>query len=87
MEELNNILLEVFTPDGVIFSDKVASVTLPGTKGVFSVLKNHAPIISSLTKGNIIYKIDDEPFKIEANGGFVEVKDNVVTVCLERVIK
>lgn len=87
MEEKNNILLEIFTPDGIIFNDKVASVALPGTKGGFSVLHNHAPIISSLTKGSIIYKVNDDSSTIEVNGGFVEVKNNVVTVCLETIIK
>ncbi len=87
MEELNNILLEVFTPDGIIFNDKVASVTLPGTKGLFTILYNHGAIISSLTKGKIKYTVNEEISTIEVSGGFAEVKNNVVTVCLETIIK
>lgn len=84
---MNNILLEIYTPDGVLFNGEVASVTLPGTKGPFTVLKNHAPIISSLTEGEIKYVVDKKFSKIEVDSGFVEVKKNIVTVCLETIIK
>ena len=85
---LKNFNLEIYTPNGVLFSGEVTSVTLPGTKEVFTVLKNHGAIISSLTKGIIKYMIDDKDiFTIEVLGGFAEVKKNVVTVCLETIIK
>ena len=84
---MNILKLEIYTPNGVLFNGKVTSVTLPGTKGIFTVLKNHGAIISSLTKGVIKYVIDEEITTIDVLGGFVEVKNNVVTVCLETVIK
>lgn len=71
----------------MLFNGEVTSVTLPGTKGPFTVLKNHAPIISSLTEGEIKYVVDKKFSKIEVNSGFVEVKKNIVTVCLETIIK
>ena len=74
----------------MLFNAGVTSVTLPGTKGKFTVLKNHGAIISSLTEGVIQYKInedDEEVLTTEVKGGFVEVKNNVVTVCLETIIK
>lgn len=84
---MDKITLEIITPEGAIFNGEVTSVTLPGAKDVFTVLIKHAPIISALTKGKIIYNIDDMIFAIESNGGVVEVKNNVVTVCLETIIK
>ena len=85
---MKNITLKIFTPDGVLYDGEVESVTLPSEKGPFTVLLNHAPIISSLIKGNIEYKVDDESSsRIDVDSGFVEVKNNVVTVCLETVIK
>ena len=84
---MNILKLEIYTPNGVLFNGKVTSVTLPGTKGIFTVLKNHGAIISSLTKGVIKHTIDEEITTIDVLGGFVEVKNNVVTVCLETVIK
>lgn len=84
---MNILKLEIYTPNGVLFNGKVTSVTLPGTKGIFTVLKNHGAIISSLTEGVIKYTIDEETSTIDVLGGFAEVKKNVVTVCLETVIK
>jgi F-type H+-transporting ATPase subunit epsilon len=75
--------LEIITPEQVFFSGNVESVTLPGTMGSFTVWKNHAPIISSLGTGKIIYKSNNEDNKIDVIGGFVEVNNNVITVCLE----
>ena len=88
MDKLKNITLKIFTPDGILYDDEVESVTLPSSKGPFTVLINHAPIISSLIKGRIEYKVDeDNSSMIDVESGFVEVKENVVTVCLETVIK
>ncbi len=84
---MNTIKLEIYTPTGVIFNGEVTSVTLPGTKGLFTILYNHGAIISSLTKGKIKYTVNEEISTIEVSGGFAEVKNNVVTVCLETIIK
>lgn len=87
---MKDLKLEIYTPNGMLFNAGVTSVTLPGTKGKFTVLKNHGAIISSLTEGVIQYKInedDEEVLTTEVKGGFVEVKNNVVTVCLETIIK
>ena len=89
---MNNIKLEIYTPDGILFNGEVYSVTLPGTNGLFTVLKNHGPIISSLIEGQIKFVVNIDPSKFEVNrmevkGGFVEVKNNIVTVCLEKIIK
>ena len=84
---MNTLRLEIYTPNGVLFNGEVTSVTVPGTKGVFNVMYNHGAIISSLTEGKIKYTIDEKISTIEVLGGFAEVKNNVVTVCLETIIK
>ena len=84
---MNTLRLEIYTPNGVLFNGEVTSVTVPGTKGVFTVMYNHGAIISSLTKGKIKYTVNEEISTIEVSGGFAEVKNNVVTVCLETIIK
>ena len=84
---MNNLRLEIYTPNGILFNGEVTLVTLPGTKGIFTVLKNHGALISSLTEGKIKYLIEKEISTIDVLGGFAEVKNNVVTVCLETIIK
>jgi len=77
--------LEIITPEQVYFSGEVASVTLPGKNGSFTVWENHAPIISSLGAGKISYKTGNLDAELTIEGGFAEVNKNVVTVCLELI--
>ncbi|MEI6507135.1 MAG: ATP synthase F1 subunit epsilon [Bacteroidota bacterium] len=72
--------LDILTPDKTVFSGEVEEVTLPGTKGQFQVLKNHAALVSSLNKGKIkINTASGETF-FEINGGVVEVLNNKIVV-------
>ena len=56
MAELN---LEIITPSKSAFKGEIKSVTVPGTKGRFQVLKNHSPIISTLDIGMIKVDLPD----------------------------
>jgi len=75
--------LEIITPEKIFFSGEVTSVTLPGTEGFFTMWENHAPIISSLTKGKLTFTAKEGEQELNIEGGFVEANKNVVTVCLE----
>ena len=77
--------LEIITPEQIYFSGEVTSVTLPGTSGLFTVWENHAPLISSLKEGKISFLVDKKETELNIDGGFAEVSNNVVTVCLELV--
>ena len=44
------MVLEIVTPEAVLYKGKVSVVTLPGAKGSFQILENHAPIVSLLEK-------------------------------------
>lgn len=73
----------ILTPNEMLLDVDTESVTIPGTNGLFTVLDNHAPIISSLGKGKLICNTEEGVHEFQVNGGFVEVNDNVVSVCLE----
>lgn len=77
--------LLILTPESTAFSGEVTSVTLPGTSGSFQVLRNHAPLVSSLTEGTIIYVADGNVEYMAISGGFVEVKDNAISVYIDSV--
>jgi len=77
--------LEIITPEQIYFSGEVTSVTLPGTSGLFTVWENHAPLISSLAKGKISYTAKNITTDLIVDGGFAEVSNNTVTVCVESV--
>lgn len=75
--------LEIISPHQVKFKGEAVSVTLPGALGSFTVLKNHASLISALVKGTIVYKTPDgETESIAINGGLADVDNNVVSVCI-----
>ena len=74
--------LEIISSETTLFNGDVELVTLPGTNGSFTVLNNHASIISTLEKGAIEYVIGNERQSVEINGGFVDVDNNRIAVCI-----
>lgn len=76
--------LKIVSPEKVEFSGAVQSVRVPGTLGSFEILTGHAPLISSLDAGEVMYKTaENEDKKLAVKGGFVEVQKNAVSVCVE----
>ena len=75
--------LRIITPSEALFEGEVESVTLPGTAGSFTVLYNHAPIISSLESGRVVVKTANGTQEYTLNSGFAEVENNNITVCIE----
>ena len=80
-EEL--IELEIISPEKRLFTGMVEWVMLPGAKAPFTVLYNHAPLVSTLCAGDIKWKIGKEKQKMTVKSGFVEVKENKVTALVE----
>lgn len=74
--------MKIVAPDKTLFEGDVRVVKLPGTLGQFTVLEHHAPLVSTLTEGEIIYKIGEDEQNVDVRGGVAEVRDNQVTVCV-----
>lgn len=75
--------LEIISSEKVLFSGKAGKVTLPGALGSFTVLDNHASLMSALTAGEIEYETKGEVKTMPIDGGFVDVNDNRVAICLQ----
>lgn len=69
-----------------MFEGEVDLVTIPGVNGSFTVLPQHAPLITTIEKGFITYRDNQTEHQLHVANGFVEVKDNIVSVCIETVI-
>lgn len=82
-EKTSELVLDVISPERTLVHATVDSVELPGTKGRFEVLKDHAALISSLEKGVIAYRNGESADKVAIPSGFVEVNDNHVVACVE----
>lgn len=75
--------LEIISPQQLAFKGEVESVSLPGAIGKFTVLKNHAPLISVLDEGVITYRTPSgEEASYAIKGGLADVDNNVVSVCI-----
>ena len=72
--------LKIVTPERVEFDGQVERVVVPGTQGQFEILTNHAPIISTLQEGVVVYDGNN----LQILGGFVEVQKNEVSLCVEK---
>ena len=78
--------LEILTPDKAVYQGEVTSVTVPGTLGSLEVLKDHAPIISTLEDGKVIIRGEAKPEEVLfIKGGVVEVLNNKIIVLAEGV--
>ena len=78
-----NLNVEIITPAEVIFSGEAVSISLPGSKAPFQVLTGHAPIVSSLDKGNIKVDTGKGEKLFQSSTGFAEVNNNKVSVLVE----
>ena len=64
------MLLEIITPEAILFSAEVDSVSVPGVNGNFQMLNNHAPIVSILGKGKVnIHTHSQEHFELDEFSG------------------
>ena len=80
--------IEIITPDRNIYSGEVRSVRVPGRKGSFQVLKDHAPIISTLDAGPVIISDEqDTEIRFEITGGVIEVKRNRIILLADSAIQ
>lgn len=81
---MNKLHLNIVSPEKEVFNGEVESVTLPGTIGSFTILPQHAPIVSSLVEGKMLYVPEGgEEQTLDIKGGFVELSGGVVSACVD----
>lgn len=80
---MDTLHLNIISPERIVYDGKANRVTLPGTKGLFTILPHHAPIVSSLRAGRLVYWVENEEKSLEIQSGFVEMSNECVSVCIE----
>jgi len=76
--------IKILSTSGCIYEGKATHVSFPGELGSFSVYPSHAPLVSTLVKGNIVcYPPCEDKQTIPIDSGFVEVAANQVIACIE----
>ncbi|MCQ2202920.1 MAG: ATP synthase F1 subunit epsilon [Bacteroidales bacterium] len=80
---MSDLHLEIMTPDKTLYKGDVELVEVPGKRGRFTVLHNHAPIISTLEAGQIrIKNAEGVEETIDCKAGYLECSENKVSILL-----
>ena len=77
----------VVTPERALLDESVDSVTLPMYDGELGVLVNRAPLIGRLGFGDLRFRNGDKVHHLYVDGGFVQLRNNVLTVLTSRAMK
>lgn len=81
MKELH---LNIVSPEMELYDGVVSRITLPGALGSFTILPHHAPIVSALNAGKVVFVTADGTERSqEIQGGFMEMSNNRVSVCID----
>ena len=76
--------VKITKPDSTVFEGEAKLLQLPGTGGLFEILQNHAPSISSLSKGTIrLVTNDDETKTFDIRGGVVKGQQNDILILVQ----
>ena len=82
-----NFTLQILTPEKTVFTGEVTSLVAPAALGYLGVLANHAPMMTTLTPGKVIYRDSaGSPTTLRSTGsGFLDVFHNQVTVLADGI--
>ena len=77
---------ELVSPERQLMSEPVEQVVVPGSEGYFTVLKGHAPFMSTMKPGVVDVINGNETFRIFVRGGFADVSPAGLTILAEQAI-
>ena len=77
---------ELVSPEKLLFSGEVEQVVAPGADGQFTVLKDHAPVMTTLKAGVVQIDAAGKVEKLFVRGGFADVSANGFTILAEQAV-
>ena len=77
------IELEIVTPERLVVKDRATEIQIPGRNGYLGILPGHAPLITELAIGEIVYSSESGSTSLAVAWGFVEVLPDKVTILAE----
>lgn len=81
------VKIEIVSPERLLFSEVVQSATLPGAEGYFTVLGDHAPVMSVLRPGFVtVVNAQGTSEVFFVRGGFADVSSEGVTILAEQSV-
>tara|TARA_R110002124_G_scaffold109676_2_gene262735 strand:- start:1386 stop:1811 length:426 start_codon:yes stop_codon:yes gene_type:complete len=77
--------IEIVSPERLLLSEVVTSVTVPGTEGYFTVMHDHAPFMTTLRRGFItVNGLNGRDEIYFVKGGFADVSPEGLTILAEQ---
>ena len=83
----DTLQLEIVTPEKMVVKDVAQEIQIPGKGGYLGVLPGHAPLITELAIGEIVYKNANGTQSLAVAWGFAEVLPDKVTILAESAEK
>ena len=80
------MILEVVTTEETLYSGEADVVIAPVIEGQLGILPRHAPLLTAVNKGEVVVRNEGIETSIDVNGGFLEVKDNKVTILVTSIL-
>jgi len=77
---VNTFQLEIVTPERELVKAQVEEVQIPGKRGYLGILPGHAPLITELAVGEIVYRTGTTLHRLSCAWGFAEVLPERVTI-------
>jgi len=81
------IQLEIVTPERLVVSEPAEYIEIPGEGGHLGILPGHAPLISEVAPGELMYRNGNQTKRLAVAWGFVEVLQTKVTILAEAAEK
>jgi F-type H+-transporting ATPase subunit epsilon len=77
---------ELVSPERLLMSQEAEEVVVPGSEGYFTVMKGHAPYMSTMRPGVVEVKLGGQNDRIFVRGGFADVSAGGLTILAEQAI-
>lgn len=82
-----NLLLEIITPEKVVYKDEISEVVVPTVNGEIAILPNHINLLTQVNPGELIIKKGSSNQSLAITGGFLEVNNNKVSILADYAVK
>jgi F-type H+-transporting ATPase subunit epsilon len=82
-----NLLLEIITPEKVIYKDEAQEIVVPTAEGEITILPNHVNLLTQVRPGELIVKKGSSRHVLAITGGFLEISNNKISILAEYAIK
>ena len=78
------IRIEIVSPERLVLSETARSVTVPGSEGYFTVMGDHAPLMTTLRPGFVTVNTAAGTTTFYVRGGFADVSPDGMTILAEQ---